>query len=308
MPQADILTGAADPSTFSFQDNTPGAAPPPPDSAKLFNAEWDSAQQRYRAAVNSGFTEADAAQLYLDPVKNKWDILKNVPETMKRAAALDLDQAQQAFVKGTQAGYKAGDAENIYLKPAEQKWQAAASIPDESPEMKAENQKDAAGFLTTVRNGYDPTQVMQDVPEKLWKIPGFQKQWVAAASAGQKLRQEEAATEAKAKTAADAKEKIADDPEKYLEDTFKMATKFKMNVPPQIADAATKMLASRTNFPTMGSQQPVSFQPSPDAAPATASLKPKDKVTLAQKISADHPDWTKEQVIMAVQGKLRGAQ
>jgi hypothetical protein len=36
-------------------------------------------------------------------------------------------------------------------------------------------------------------------------------------------------------------------------------------------------------------------------------MSPKDKVAMAQKISADHPDWTKQQVLMAVQ-KMSGAQ
>ena len=53
MPAANlIVTGADDPSTFSFRDTTSTATAPPPDSDKLFNAEWDAAQQRYRAAIS----------------------------------------------------------------------------------------------------------------------------------------------------------------------------------------------------------------------------------------------------------------
>ncbi len=47
------------------------------DEASQYQAEWQAAQQRYIAGVNAGYSDADASQMYLDPVKQKWDILKS---------------------------------------------------------------------------------------------------------------------------------------------------------------------------------------------------------------------------------------
>jgi hypothetical protein len=64
--------------------------------------------------------------------------------------------------------------------------------------------------------------------------------------------------------------------------------------------------------PTPNIQQPtVAAPPVATAAAQTPAPKPQtptDKVALAHKISAAHPDWTNAQVILAVEGKLRGAE
>jgi hypothetical protein len=85
------------------------------------------------------------------------------------------------------------------------------------------------------------------------------------------------------------------------------ANKFSLTVPPQIQQAAQQLIDKTTNSPAIGAQPPVSFQPTAPAAQPATAMSPKDKVAMAQKISADHPDWTKQQVLMAVQ-KMSGAQ
>jgi hypothetical protein len=309
-----ILNGADDPSTFSFQDTTPiqatGTTTPDPD--KQFNADWDTAQQRYRAAVNSGYSEADAAQLYLNPVKDKWDILKDVPETMKRQAAAEMDQAQQAFVVGAQSGYKANDSENIYLKPTLAKWQAASKLPDSSSDSEEglarqflanpAMQKEQSDAYSAIANRENKQSVVEAHPTLL-VTPGYKTNWRAIYNMG--LRENDAAS--KEKQIADAKEAAAEDPEKVIFGTMDKAKKFSLTVPPQIQQAAQQLIDKTTNSPAIGAQPPVSFRPTAPAAQPATAMSPKDKVAMAQKISADHPDWTKQQVLMAVQ-KMSGAQ
>ena len=315
MPNNLILTSADDPSTFSFQDTTPAApaSNTPPDTDKLFNAEWDSAQQRYRAAVNSGYSESDAAQLYLNPVKDKWDTLKDVPESMKRQAALEMDKAQQAFVDGAQSGYKANDSENIYLKPTMEKWQAAAKLPDASSnaEYNLERQFEAnpamrreeSDTLDQISKGSDIRDAIEAHPTLL-VTPGYKTRWNARYNSA--LRQDEstAAAAAKEKQVADAKEAAAEDPEKVVFGTMDKAKKFSLTVPPQIQQAAQQLINKTTNSPAITAQLPTTVT-APIKQPI--AMSPKDKVAMAQKISADHPDWTKQQVLMAVQ-KMSGAQ
>jgi hypothetical protein len=54
------------------------------DLSTQFDADWQKAQERYQAGVSGGYTEADADQLYLAPIRAKWKIIQASPETFQR--------------------------------------------------------------------------------------------------------------------------------------------------------------------------------------------------------------------------------
>lgn len=321
MPASNIIvSGADDPSTMSFRDTTPAPSGAPSEQQQ-FLADWNAAQQRYRAGVNAGYSDADAADLYLAPVKNKWDILKSVPETMQKTAGAELDAANKAYVAGVNAGYKPEDAQNLFLKPQEQKWVAAADVPDKkkltltqqmgaNPVKQYEAQQDEQSALNKIAAGRPVKKVIEEYP-LLMSMPGFSTRWNARYNAALAHDQTQAAAALKEKAAADKAEEKSQLPAALLGQASKL---FKLTAPGQLPtelsgalnENLAKVSSQLTNRPAA---TPPADAPAPAAAaPPTANLPAKDKVALANKIAAAHPDWTKEQVILAVQGKLKGAE
>jgi hypothetical protein len=280
-----ILSGADDPATRSFADNTPAAAAP--DESHRYAAEWDAAQQRYRAGINAGYSEDDASALYLDPVKNKYQVLKDVPDQMKPAAAKELDEANVSYVQGVNSGYKPEDAQKIFLKPAQEKWVAAAdTIPkmkqateaatklffEKSPAMKKEEQ-DA---LDQLESGQPVAQVKFGHP-MLLTAPGYGPRWSASFNQVGKTQGSDAREIAKE---AAAKEKVSS-PDTMLTQASKL---FKLEVPPDLQAVKNSRLAqlssSLTNAPSMTPQ----FKTADDvkAAFKAGKLKREDAMQLLQ--------------------------
>lgn len=195
MPQNLILTDPGNTDTFSFRDNTPAAPQAPTDEASQFMAEWNQAQQRYRAGVAAGYSPNDAENLYLTPVENKWDILKKVPAPLRPQASTELDAAQVLFLKGVNAGYKPADSEKLYLNPAEQKWVASSSV--RTPPVADPLLAHKEGALQELAAGYDPMQVMQGHPQQMFSDPKYVARFETAAAAATREKQrvqQEAAT------------------------------------------------------------------------------------------------------------------
>jgi hypothetical protein len=139
MPQQDTAPTAAysplDPETVKFDQGL----------AKSFQEDWDRAQQRFTAGVKAGYTEQDASQMYLDPVKQRWTLaaanlakersdLTGDPIGQENRGAITklLDEGQHAeelFHAGIKAGYTPEDSAAMHLSPFQQKWTAHAALP-----------------------------------------------------------------------------------------------------------------------------------------------------------------------------------
>jgi hypothetical protein len=303
-----ILSGAGDPSTFSFRDSTPQQPTAPSSPEQQFQNEWDMAQQRYRAGINSGYNEDDADKLYLSPVRDKWEVLKDVPDAMKPGAAKELDAAQAAYLKGVNSGYKPADAGKIFLKPAEEKWIAAASLPEKkkltiqqqfaaSPEHQYEAQQDEQSALSDIAGGKPVRKVIESYP-LLLSMPGYSTRWNARYNSALNHDQTTATQALHEKTAAEKLAEKAASPDVLRAQVSKL---FSSKVPPEMEPDKAARIGQLENQIT-NSPARVSFSAPPE------DMTKKDKVSLAQKIAADHPDWSKAQVILAVQGKLKGAE
>lgn len=72
------------------------AANVPADSKKLkqFQSEWEPAINHYQEAIKGGYSADDAAQLYLNPVQNKWTIEGGLQKTEEKQNK-PLTQAQE---------------------------------------------------------------------------------------------------------------------------------------------------------------------------------------------------------------------
>lgn len=302
MPANIIATGPGDPSTFSFQDNTPAApAPPaPPDQSAQFLAEWNQAQQRYQAGVAAGYTPDDASKLYLEPVENKYDILKKVPTSLQPQAAAELTAAQTSYVKGVQAGYTPGDAEKLYLNPAEQKWVASASV--KTPPAADPLLAHKLGAVQEVLGGIDPQKVIQAHPQQMFTDPKFVARFESAAEQSQKTKQQTDAKSAAATTAAALK----NSPINLLKD---------LNTLANIAASKNFPTNNQNDFQALKDQfgavenkltnSPSEFGQSSryTAQPPQSETSPISEDTIAKQ----HPDWTPDQIKLAASGSLKGA-
>lgn len=269
---------------------------PPPDQSQQFNSEWDQAQARYRAGVNAGYDPADADQMYLAPVRDKWDILKDVPATMRPQASKELDDAHLGFLKGIQSGYKAADAENIYLKPAQQKWVASSEIPqkkqmteaelrayyEQSPALKAE-ESDA---LQQIASGVPEKQAIEGHPALL-TTPGYNTRWSARYLESAKAENTASKTAEKAATPEVVIPKLMS---LYRAGSSPLAT----NLPPAVVSSMKQEIGNlqnqltkapaRVTFPPPPSTG-TAAEPAPDqslpSGPATGTSKYKTKFTTA---------------------------
>ena len=244
-----------------------------PSVDQAFQSDWDTAQQRYRAGVNAGYSEEDADQLYLAPVRNKWDILKDVPPAMQSKAAQELNDAQVSFIKNVYAGYKPEDANNLVLAPVEQKWQAAADIHE--PARPDPLIADKVGALQEAGAGYDPIQVLNDHPRAIFSDPEYVKQFEAAALRGQK---EKVAATTKAGEVA-AKQNDPVQLFKEISTLGKLGDSSMTNAPAAVQDSL-KQAIGKLESQVTGLQPRVSFNlPADDGLPSKPTGAPEKFAT-----------------------------
>ena len=243
---------------------------PTKDESGQFQQEWDLAQSRYRAGINAGYEAADADQMYLAPVRNKWEVLKTIPVDHQAAAAKELDDAHLSFLKGIQAGYKAPDAENLYLKPVEQKWAVAATIPE--PAKADPTREFKQGAISMLLQGASPEMAQDMIRENQHNIfsdKKFSADFQRAFEAGQKTRQKQAESKIALETKAAAEKS---DPEKLTRELMQIGRTQKANIFEPDSPAG-QLLTSRvgqienqiTNAPPLLAPGRVSFQPSQPA-------------------------------------------
>lgn len=152
-----------------------------------YQAEWQQAQDRYRAGVNAGYDATDADQMYLAPVREKWNILNTLPISARAKASEELDKAHIDFLQGIQSGYKPQDAANLYLIPKLEEWKGAANVPTEKlPKTKAEveqwynsnpaMQDEASEAQQQISDGVPVRSAIEGHP-MLLKAPSFSQTW-----------------------------------------------------------------------------------------------------------------------------------
>lgn len=280
MPADIILSGAGNPDTFTFRDTTAIGTPPPVDPVKQFNFEWDAAQKRYQAGVNSGYSQSDADSMFLAPVRNKFEILKSVPTPLKAQAAKELDAARLSYLKGINSGYQAPDAENLFLKPAEQKWTAAAEVAV-PPDPMIEQYK--AGAKESIRNGIDESEVMRALPPALLGDTKFV-----------------AELDTEAREAFNQKAKAANTAQAIAARTAKE------NSPLAVDETAARLVDLKNNKNWAAEPPEIQAKINQDLSAAEARMT-NAPPTAEEIVAQQHPNWTADQVKLGAAGKLGGA-
>jgi len=276
------------------------------DEATQYLNEWQQAQDRYRAGVNAGYSDADAQQLYLAPVQAKWDVLKSVPPALKTKAATDLDTAHINFLKGVQAGYQPGQAADLYLKPALAEWQGAANLPqrqlpktlEQRTEWYAQNpamQQEESEAQQQIAEGVPIKDAIEGHP-MLLKAPGFSQVWRPMYESA--VRRGETAQ---------AKTEQENSPEGLARQMFQIAAGRKNFAADSPAQAFfTQRLGELENQATNG---PAATAPNVVPVPSQryAPKPPDEGPTPEELVQEQHPDWTPAQVKLGVSGRLGGA-
>jgi hypothetical protein len=208
-----------------------------PDVDAIFQSDWDLANQRYRAGVDAGYSAEDADNLFLNPVRTKWDILQKVPQQLQSKAATELGNAQLSYIQNVNAGYSPNDANNRVLAPVEQKWEAAGTLREPARPDPLLDEK--VGALQEVSAGYNPLSVINGHPRSIFSDPEYVTKFESAAERGQKARASAAAKaqEISDKTSAAVakKEAAEDDPQtiiKNLNNIVNFAASPEFNVLP----------------------------------------------------------------------------
>lgn len=272
------------------------------DKSEYLN-EWQQAQDRYRAGVNGGYSDADADALYLAPVRDKWSVLKSVPESLRTQASTELNDAHLSFLKGVQSGYKPQEAADLYLKPQLEKWQGASSFPDpklpkttkEVRDWYAQNpamQDEESEAQAQIEDGVPVSEAIAGHP-MLLRAPGFSSTWRPRFNSA--VRSDAAKVEKAAQ---------ADTPEGVQSKMFSLASKRKLFLP----DAPIQKFFDKemggmenqlTNAPTIVRE--------PNTARGGFSVQSMPQLTDSDLVAEQHPDWTPEQVKLGAAGKLKGA-
>jgi len=272
------------------------------DESAQYQAEWDQAQQRYQAGVNAGYSDADAEQMYIAPVREKWNVLKSVPDSMKQIASRQLDDAHISFLQGIQAGYKPEDSAKLYLIPKLEKWQGASAFAKENDPLVA----DKIGALGEVQDGANPQSVIQSHPAKIFADPKFEARFETAAHEAERERLKAAKKINDDQTAAETQPT----PEELTKQLFSLAAgkkRFDQDAPiqqyfgqrmgeieQQLTNAPSETAPRVERVPPLGQSGRYVPQPPPE-------------LTDADLVQQQHPNWTPDQVRLGVQGKLKGA-
>lgn len=272
------------------------------DEFTQYQNELDQAQQRYQAGINAGYSDDDADQMYLEPVRQKWNVLKSVPDSMKQIASRQLDDAHIAFLQGIQAGYKPQDAAKLYLTPKLEKWQGAASFAKESDPLVA----DKVGALGEVQDGANPQSVIQSHPLKIFADPKFEARFETAAHEAEGRRLKAAQKLAESQTASETPP-TADELTKQLFSLAGGSKRFDPNAPIQqyFGQRMGEIEQQLTNGPA--ATQPNVVREPPLFSSAGYNPQPPKELTDEELVAQQHPNWTPDQVRLGAQGKLKGA-
>ena len=200
-----------------------------------FDQDWTNAQQHYAAAITAGYSADDADALYLNPVKQKYDILKGVSPAMQKKAAGELDQAQANLFRNFNAGYTLDDAQKMTLNPVVDKWQAAASIKEPAKPDPLLDEK--MGALQEVAAGYDPQQVLQGHPRQIFADPSFVEKFETTADRGTRDRRSREAKTATTAAKATAEKSFNDNATEYSKLTSLFQSPRFAAAPPPVQEA-----------------------------------------------------------------------
>lgn len=316
-----------------------------PDLSQGFDSDWSKAQDNYKAAINGGFSAEDADRTYLAPIKAKYEIIRSSPSLLNNSAALNqfnsdydngVEQYQKLYNSYSRDG---GDwAASQTIKPLLDKWTLKASLPTatvptttaqvtkfyaNNPAMQAEQQE----AQKQIQSGMNPVDVLTTHPTLLKYAPYREQFQPIYRSALIQDRRNQAAVLAKENPSVEKivrvrsllQKAITDDPnmppdvkKSYMENIGALDEKLKSSVPPDNS-APSLSPPAQPMQPTPEAQPDDSGLPDLTGVPASAPVQPaapitpKDKVALANQIAQQHPSWTKDQVILAVEGKLKGA-
>jgi hypothetical protein len=301
---------------------------PNPNLNSLFESDWQKAQDQYDAGVKAGYSTTDADNLYLQPVRSKWKIISESPQLLQDSDQLkkfhtQYDSAVENFHKNLNSYSRDGgqwaSEQPGSLLPVLQKWSIQAALPVERKSEYADN-SDQLGALKELQNGFDPMAVLQNHNSSRWSPEFMNKFQSEALRAGNITQRQDERSQAAAARTATATAK-ANSPEGIAKQRFILQSQ--MNQAKEagadgMVDFYGKQLAAldsaATNSPSITGDSSYTFTPQDStadpnvtASPTPANVTPKDKVALANQMAQAHPDWTKEQIILAIEGKLRGA-
>lgn len=267
------------------------------DDAQKYLSEWNQAQERYRAGVNGGYTDRDAEDMYLAPVRAKWDILKSVPTSMRDKASTELDDAHLAFLKGIQSGYKTEDAAKLYLTPELEKWAGASAFKHDEGDPLIEHK---IGALQEVQDGAPVQSVILNHPQQIFGDSKFQTRFMDTAHRAETERLKEVKSAATAAEKEAAKMENDFSPEALAKKFFSL--KGKSDKLPDDSplksyfnDRVGELENSLTNAPTATMPEMFAARPFTIQPPAE------------QEIAAQHPGWTPDQVKLGASGRISGA-
>lgn len=113
-----------------------------PSLSDQFESEWNAAQSKAQQAVSDGYSQEDASQMYLQPVRAKWRILQSSPSLLNNPKLRgkfdeEFDASTAQFQKNLQSYNKDGGgwAFEQSLQPTLQKWGTESQMPGVSSKI-----------------------------------------------------------------------------------------------------------------------------------------------------------------------------
>jgi hypothetical protein len=165
------------------------------DISQQFDSDWSDAENLYRKGVDSGYSENDADQLYLQPIRDKYKIVESSPELMQNPDRLEkfhteYDNSLDSFYKSinTGEGYTLSDAFGRYVKPVQEKWVTGARLPAQKIPRTATElsnyfanapdiQDEDAEAQAQIEQGQKPQDVLEAHP-MLLKVQPWRAKWL----------------------------------------------------------------------------------------------------------------------------------
>ena len=132
------------------------------DVRQQFNDDWQQATDLYQKGVDGGYSESDADQIYLQPIRDKWKIIQSTPSLMQDKDALDkmhteYGDALNGFYKNINSkdAYPVEEAFGRFVRPVQSKYASGIRLP-KSPRVPATD----AGLISRL-----PKQVINEVEQ-----------------------------------------------------------------------------------------------------------------------------------------------
>jgi hypothetical protein len=171
---------------------------PNPQLADQFEQDWKQAQSRYQAGLDAGLDEKDAAQTYLMPVQQKWQIVQSSPTLQTDPQKLnqfnkEFETANDTFLKNYSDYSSDGGqaAAQGTILPTLQKWSIEGALPEKRPliphtpeqinswfQNNPAMQSEETDALSQIQSGTPETQAILANP-MLLKAPTFAPRWTA---------------------------------------------------------------------------------------------------------------------------------